>query len=64
VDREARLVIDERCIDMLRRSLQTGLQTLALITLARRVGFRRGRRLLNLAAAGYAGERRRGHHHR
>jgi hypothetical protein len=57
------LAIDERCIDMLRRSL-TLFQTLALISLARRVGFRRGRRLVTLAAAGYAGERRRGHQHR
>ena len=57
------MAIDERCIDM-RRSLLTVFQTLALISLVRRVGFRRGRRLLTLAAAGYAGERRRGHHHR
>lgn len=47
----------------MRRSLLTMFQMLALISVARRVGFRRGRRLLSLAAAGYAGERRHGHRH-
>jgi len=53
------LAIDERDIDMLRRSLLTAFQTLALISLVRRVGFRRGRRLLTLAAAGYTVTERR-----
>jgi hypothetical protein len=50
---------------MLRKALLTALQTIALISVARRIGFSRGRRLLALAAAGYAGEhRRRGRHYK
>jgi hypothetical protein len=40
-------------------ALRGGLQALALLSLARRIGLRRGRRLAVLAAEGYLGERRR-----
>jgi hypothetical protein len=45
-----------------RMSAMKALQTLALLSVARRVGFRRGRRLLLLAATGYVDERRKRTH--
>jgi hypothetical protein len=45
-----------------RATLQRTLQAMALISLARRVGLRRGRRLALLAANGYLDERRRRNH--
>jgi hypothetical protein len=43
-----------------RSALRNAFQALALIALARRIGFRRGRRLALLAATGYLDERRHG----
>lgn len=40
-------------------TLRDALQALALISLVRRIGLRRGGRLAMLAAEGYLGERRR-----
>jgi hypothetical protein len=45
-----------------RATLQRALQTIALFSLARRIGLRRGRRLALLAANGYLDERRRRNH--
>ena len=45
-----------------RMSVKKALQTLALLSVARRIGFRRGRKLLLLAATGYVDERRRRSH--
>jgi hypothetical protein len=44
------------------KNLSKTLRALALISVARRIGFRRGRKLLLLAATGYADQRRRTHH--
>jgi hypothetical protein len=41
----------------LRRALPQALRTLAMLSLARAVGLRRGRRFLSLAAIGYLQER-------
>ena len=40
-------------------TLRGALQAFALLSLARKIGLRRGRRLALLAAEGYLGERRR-----
>ena len=40
-------------------ALRRALQAVALVSLARRIGLRRGRRLAVLAVEGYLGERRR-----
>jgi hypothetical protein len=40
------------------------LQTLALLSVARRIGLRRGRKLLLLAATGYIDEQRKRSHRR
>lgn len=47
-----------------RSALKNLFQALALIAVARRVGFRRGRRLALLAATGYFDEQRRHGRHR
>lgn len=41
------------------KQVPSALRALALLTVVRQIGFRRGRRLLALAATGYVGERRR-----
>ena len=45
-----------------RMSVTKMLRTLALLSVARRIGYRRGRRLLMLAATGYVDERRKRSH--
>jgi hypothetical protein len=47
-----------------RRSVSKALQTLALLSVARRIGFRRGRKLFLLAATGYMDQQRRRSHRR
>jgi hypothetical protein len=47
-----------------RMSVSKALHTLALLSVARRIGFRRGRKLLLLAATGYIDEQRRRSHRR
>jgi hypothetical protein len=47
-----------------RRVLGTGVQTMVLISLLRRIGLRRASRLAMLASSAYLEERRRGGHSR
>lgn len=47
-----------------RISVSKALQTLALLSVARRIGLRRGRKLLLLAATGYIDEQRKRSHRR
>ncbi|MFL5962109.1 MAG: hypothetical protein ACJ757_04370 [Gaiellaceae bacterium] len=44
--------------------MSKALQTLALLSVARRIGLRRGRKLLLLAATGYIDEQRKRSHRR